>query len=89
MDFSPSRIEAQVLAFCRQAGLFLHGEKNGPLRVAAAVSGGADSMALLRLLWALRADLGLEQPKCLWYTETRFRRRDAPPAKERKKYDRN
>ena len=64
MDFSPSRIEAQVLAFCRQAGLFLHGEKNGPLRVAAAVSGGADSMALLRLLWALRADLGLELTAC-------------------------
>ena len=36
-------MQARVLAYCRQAGLFAHGQ-----RVAAAVSGGADSMALLR-----------------------------------------
>ena len=37
--------EAKVLAFCEENGLFAPGQ-----RVAAAVSGGADSMALLRIL---------------------------------------
>ncbi len=53
-DNSTQELEARVLAFCRQAGLFLHGQ-----RAAAAVSGGADSMALLRLLLALAGPLGL------------------------------
>lgn len=57
-------IEAQALAFCRQAGLFLHGAGARPLRAAAAVSGGADSMALLRLLLALRHELGIELTAC-------------------------
>ena len=51
-----SEIEARVLGWCRQAGLFAPGQ-----RVAAAVSGGADSMALLRLLLALAGPLGLAE----------------------------
>ena len=51
--------EARVLAWCEQAGLFAHGQ-----RVAAAVSGGADSMALLRVLLALAGRLGVEVSAC-------------------------
>lgn len=51
--------QARVLAHCGQAGLFVHGQ-----RVAAAVSGGADSMALLRMLLALAEPLGITVTAC-------------------------
>ncbi len=57
-------IEARVAAFCRQAGLFPHEKGDAPLKVAVAASGGADSMALLRLLIALAQPLGLEVSAC-------------------------
>ena len=49
--------EKSVLAYCAQAGLFpvLRGR-----RVCAAVSGGADSMALLRILCALAEELQMQ-----------------------------
>ena len=49
----------RVLAFCRQAGLLAPGQQ-----VAAAVSGGADSMALLRLLLDLAGPLGIRVSAC-------------------------
>ena len=52
-------MQARVLAYCRQAGLFVHGQQ-----VAAAVSGGADSMALLRLLLVLARPLGIQVSAC-------------------------
>lgn len=66
-------IEKSVLAFCGQAGLFPPvgrpmgqgaGPADRPLRVMAAVSGGADSMALLRILLALAPQLGLTVTAC-------------------------
>ncbi len=56
-------IEKSVLAHCGQAGLFAP-ENGSPRRVAAAVSGGADSMALLRVLLALREEWGLTVTAC-------------------------
>lgn len=54
-------IEESVLAFCGQAGLFAPTETT---RVIVAVSGGADSMALLRILMALQTRLGVEISAC-------------------------
>lgn len=47
-------LEQKALAFCREHALFSPGD-----RVLAAVSGGADSMALLALLTALQGTLGI------------------------------
>lgn len=48
-------MKAEVLAFCREESLFEKGD-----RVVCAVSGGADSMALLCCLSSLREELGIE-----------------------------
>lgn len=64
MSGAAQALEAQVLAWCRQEGLFVPGADGAPLHVAAAVSGGADSMALLRLLQALAPQLGIELSAC-------------------------
>jgi len=54
-----TRIEESVLAHCGQAGLFAPAG-----HCVAAVSGGADSMALLRILLQLRPVLGLTVTAC-------------------------
>lgn len=50
---------ARVGSFCRSEGLLKE-----PLRLAAAVSGGADSMALLRLLLAMQPEFGFALSAC-------------------------
>ena len=54
-------ILAQVRGYCLREGLLTPGT---PLRLAAAVSGGADSMALLRILLALQPEFGYELSVC-------------------------
>ena len=54
-------IIARVREFCTREGLLTPGT---PLRLAAAVSGGADSMALLGILRALQPELGYELSVC-------------------------
>lgn len=61
---SAAQLEARVLAWCGQQALFASDEPGRPLQVAAAVSGGADSMALLRILQALAPQLGIELSAC-------------------------
>ena len=51
------KILAQVRMFVLREKLLCPGE---PLHLAAAVSGGADSMALLRILLALQPEFGFE-----------------------------
>ena len=53
----------RVRAFCEVEAL-LESPENRPLRLAAAVSGGADSMALLRLLLALQPEYGFALSAC-------------------------
>ena len=52
---------ARVRAYCLQQGLLAPGQ---PLKLAAAVSGGADSVALLQLLRALQPEFGYELSAC-------------------------
>ena len=54
-------ILARVRAFCLQEGLLCPGQ---PLQLAAAVSGGADSMALLHILLALQPEFGYVLSAC-------------------------
>ncbi len=54
-------ILAQVRGYCLREGLLTPGT---PLRLAAAVSGGADSMALLRILLALQPEFGFVLSAC-------------------------
>ena len=54
MKTTKSRLEQQVLKAIRQSGMAVPGD-----RIAVAVSGGADSVALLRLLDGLRDALGI------------------------------
>lgn len=56
--------EKSVLAYCAQAGLFPLVSDGPPTPVIAAVSGGADSMALLRILLALAPRLSLAVSAC-------------------------
>jgi tRNA(Ile)-lysidine synthase len=62
------QIEARVRAFCAREALFAPPHADGaearPLRVAAAVSGGADSMALLHILRALAGQWKIELSAC-------------------------
>lgn len=54
MDSGQWTVEQKLLSFCKQNALLLPGD-----RVCVAVSGGADSMALLTALLALRERLGI------------------------------
>ena len=59
-----SEIQARVERFCREEGLFRPETSGTPVQIAAAVSGGADSMALLRLLLALQPVFGYTLSAC-------------------------
>lgn len=61
MNGAEGTILARVREFCCEQALLASGE---PLRLAAAVSGGADSMALLLLLRALQPEFGYELSVC-------------------------
>ena len=55
MNDETSKLIAKVERFARQEQLFAPAEPGRALHLCAAVSGGADSMALLRVLLELRA----------------------------------
>ncbi len=64
-----TRIEKNVLAYCIKAGLFVrekdtNGSPQGSYLVSVAVSGGADSMALLHVMRALAPKLGIQVSAC-------------------------
>lgn len=65
-----NNFERHVLRSIRQSGLIVPGD-----RVAVAVSGGADSVALLRLLCAFRAALGITI--CVVHFDHRLRHRES------------
>ena len=57
-------ILARVREYCLQEALLTPGAPLHELHLAAAVSGGADSMALLRILLALQPEFGFELSAC-------------------------
>ena len=59
-----SDIQTRVERFCREEGLFRPENPDTPVQIAAAVSGGADSMALLRLLLGLQPVFGYALSAC-------------------------
>ena len=64
MERRYNEILSRVRQFCRQEGLFAPETPGQPVRIAAAVSGGADSMALLRILLELKPEFGYELTAC-------------------------
>ena len=57
-------ILARVREYCLREALLAPGAPLHKLHLAAAVSGGADSMALLRILLALQPEFGFELSAC-------------------------
>ena len=64
MNEETTKILEKVRNFARQEGLFAALEPGSCLRLCAAVSGGADSMALLRVLLALQPEFGYALTTC-------------------------
>ena len=64
MDETTSKILQKVSAFARNERLFVPLRADRPLHLCAAVSGGADSMALLRILLALQPEFGYVLSAC-------------------------
>ena len=64
MNDETSKLIAKVERFARQEQLFAPAEPGRALHLCAAVSGGADSMALLRVLLELRETFGYPLTAC-------------------------
>ena len=64
MNDETSKLIAKVERFARQEQLFAPAEPGRALHLCAAVSGGADSMALLRVLLELREAFGYPLTAC-------------------------